>query len=543
MPSPVNKLTREKFITKARAKHGDRYDYTEVIYINCDTKVKIYCKTCENFFEQVPYSHYKSGCNNCYGKHKMTTEKFIIKAKKIHGEDKFDYSKVDVTNKKIIIKCVQHNNEFIQNSQKHLQGQNSCKECRSDVYDCKSFIAKSQRVHGEKYDYSEVIYIDSRTPVKINCKKCKNAFYPLPYVHVNNFGCNNCGGSKPLTTNTFINRSKELYPNDEFDYSKVKYTNNKTHVKLICIKHQHEFLQNPQKHLGLQQGCSSCRGRVETKEDFIKKAKKVHKNKYDYSKVNYINSEVLVTIICPLHGEFNQRTCSHLSGCGCPKCCHTISKGQLQWIQYLEIKDGKNKLEHEYKISGSMYKADAYNFTTNTIFEYHGDLYHGNPKYYDMDDINPKSKTTFGTLYQLTLKKENFIKHHPSKFNFERIWESEWKKGIWAIKKLQRYWKKYLQSRTHRFICKECKFQSNHKSDYTRHCQTLRHKKKIEDHLEILTQEDPEKFVNIIETESGKKTQKKKSQNTIQKLQNMEVQSEQDIDALIKKLQLLKELF
>ena len=55
-------------------------------------------------------------------------------------------------------------------------------------------------------------------------------------------------------------------------------------------------------------------------EEFIKKAKKVHGNKYDYSKVNYINNHTNVTIICPEHGEFEQTPKGHLRGQGCPKC-------------------------------------------------------------------------------------------------------------------------------------------------------------------------------------------------------------------------------
>ena len=69
-------------------------------------------------------------------------------------------------------------------------------------------------------------------------------------------------------------------------------------------------------------------------EEFIKKAKKVHGNKYDYSKVNYVGNKIEVTIICPEHGEFEQTPKGHLRGQGCPKCnggvVHKLRKNLLR---------------------------------------------------------------------------------------------------------------------------------------------------------------------------------------------------------------------
>lgn len=60
------------------------------------------------------------------------------------------------------------------------------------------------------------------------------------------------------------------------------------------------------------------------KEDFIKRAQKIHENKYDYSKVEYVNNRTKVKIICPIHGEFLQTSDKHLRGAGCPSCCKKI---------------------------------------------------------------------------------------------------------------------------------------------------------------------------------------------------------------------------
>ena len=54
--------------------------------------------------------------------------------------------------------------------------------------------------------------------------------------------------------------------------------------------------------------------------DFISKANKVHNNKYDYSKVVYVNSQTKVIIVCPTHGEFEQKANNHLNGRECFQC-------------------------------------------------------------------------------------------------------------------------------------------------------------------------------------------------------------------------------
>ena len=87
------KLTLEEFIERAKKIHGDKFDYSESIYVNLKTKLTVKCKNSHSF-SVTPYSHInlKSGCPQCYyDSNKMTQEEFIEKAKKIHG-DKYDYS-------------------------------------------------------------------------------------------------------------------------------------------------------------------------------------------------------------------------------------------------------------------------------------------------------------------------------------------------------------------------------------------------------------------------------------------------------------------
>ena len=106
---------------------------------------------------------------------------------------------------------------------------------------------------------------------------------------------------------------------DKYDYSKVNYVNSSTKVCIICPEHG-EFWQIPPSHMkGF--GCAECGGsKKSTKEQFVEKAMAIHGDKYDYSKVVYLSSKKKVCIVCPEHGEFWQTPHDHLAGKGCAKC-------------------------------------------------------------------------------------------------------------------------------------------------------------------------------------------------------------------------------
>lgn len=124
---------------------------------------------------------------------------------------------------------------------------------------------------------------------------------------------------KKKTTEEFIEQAKAIHGN-RYDYLKTEYQGCKKKVCIICKEHG-EFWQTPDNHINNKQGCPKCANNITlTTQEFIKRAKKIHGNKYDYSKVNYINNHTSITIICNIHGEFNQLPLNHLKGEGCYKC-------------------------------------------------------------------------------------------------------------------------------------------------------------------------------------------------------------------------------
>ena len=203
------------------------------------------------------------------------------------------------------------------------------------------FIKKAREVHDDKYDYSKVEYVNNKTKVCIVCPK-HDEFWQLAKAHLQGHGCPKCKGDKVRercvsTKEEFIKKACEKH-GDKYDYSKVDYVNKRTKVCIICHEHG-EFWQEANGHLqGM--GCPKCgnenKGRYcrSSKEEFIKKARKVHGNKYDYTKVEYVNNYTKVCIICSkhVHGKFWQRPNHHLKGNGCPKCSGKYSPTKEEWI-------------------------------------------------------------------------------------------------------------------------------------------------------------------------------------------------------------------
>ena len=120
------------------------------------------------------------------------------------------------------------------------------------------------------------------------------------------------------------------------------------------------------------------------------------------------------------------------------------SQGQIQWLKYMcvstpDIRHILNYDDGEYKIPGSRYYADGYSDEELCIFEYHGDYWHGNPKIHNQEEINKRTRTTFGELYEKTLEKQRFCEE--TGYNYVSIWESEWIRAKLAVIKIQEKWK------------------------------------------------------------------------------------------------------
>lgn len=314
------KLTIDEFIEKSRNKHGNKYDYSEIIYHDNKTPIHIICPK-HGVFLQRPDKHMQGqGCPLCSKTKKNTLESFIKQAKQIHN-NYYDYSKTQYINNrtKLLIVCPEHG-EFWQTPKNHIKGQ-GCPICsksktKTKKYTTETFINAAKQIHGDRYDYSETDYVDMTTKVKIICPE-HGVFYQTPYLHLKGSGCKQCAC-------------------DTLGLSKRKNT-----------------------------------------EQFIEEAKKIHGDKYDYSKTNYLTAKNKVCIICPSHGEFYQSPWKHITGCGCPKCVHHISKGESEIYDFVvSLVGGENVIQSERKLIYPK-EIDIYIPSLKIGIEYNGLYWHG----------------------------------------------------------------------------------------------------------------------------------------------------------------------
>ena len=187
------------------------------------------------------------------------------------------------------------------------------------------FISKAIAIHGDRYDYSEIEYVNSRQKIKIICK-IHGAFLQAPFSHLRGKNCQKCGREarsafkRKKMAKEFEGKARAVH-GDEYDYSKTLYRSVREKVTIVCKIHG-EFKQNPEVHL-LGHRCKRCAEAGKNKkseEDWLQDFDLVHKGKYDYLPFPNALSKDKITIICPKHGIFRQGLQNHASGKGCSMC-------------------------------------------------------------------------------------------------------------------------------------------------------------------------------------------------------------------------------
>lgn len=259
------RLSQEEFISKAKEVHGDKYDYSKVNYTKAKSNVCIICPIHGEFWQRADNHLHGKGCPICghkpvWDKKKGNTEEFIMKAIEVHG-NKYDYSKVKYVNNytKVCIICPIHG-EFWQTPANHLHGR-GCPKCKGRRISEKrksnkeNFVSKAREIHGDKYDYSLVCYINSCKKVKIICPE-HGIFLQSPNSHLQGKGCPYCSGRAKLNNELFIERAKIIH-GEMYDYSQVEYNGAHVKVAINCKKHG-LFMQTPTDHLS-GKGCPKCK--------------------------------------------------------------------------------------------------------------------------------------------------------------------------------------------------------------------------------------------------------------------------------------------
>ncbi len=288
----------------------------------------------------------------------MNTEIFIEKSKLIHG-DKYDYSLIDYKTRRKNVKILFNNIIYEQTPDKHLLGR--CPEKNTSRLTINQFIERSKIIHGNKYDYSLVNYINISKSVKIIYNGI--IYNQTPDSHLQGL----CPEKKYKNTYIFIQQAKLIH-GDKYDYSLVNYVDCFTEVKIIYNGIIYE--QAPSYHL-----TGRCPEKLtKINYNFIENSKKIHGDKYDYSLVNYKNNRTKVKIIH--NGKiYEQNPSSHLKGINPDGSCPELkSIGEKKINEYLNLKNINYTPQHTFdncKYVGKLI-FDFYLSDNNILIEFDG---------------------------------------------------------------------------------------------------------------------------------------------------------------------------
>lgn len=295
------------------------------------------------------------------------------------------------------------------------------------------FIIQANEVHDGKYEYliNKDEWIGSQTKIRIVCP-FHGEFLQIASVHKRS-GCRECGKIKRglatrITFDAFLEKATERW-GDRFEYFRDEWIAMEVKTVIRCLEHG-RFNMLPRDHLNKKYGCGKCgdeaigRQKRTTVEQLVTKAETIYgKNTYDYSRVVTKSYNHLITVICPQHGSFERRMSKFLLGRGCPTCkLQSGSKIANRWLDGLGI----SGLIKEYRITPSK-PVDGYDPATNTVYEFHGDFWHGNPDVFNPQDINPKTGKTYQYHYEKTLLSEKAIRDMG--YNLVVMWEYDYLRG------------------------------------------------------------------------------------------------------------------
>ena len=292
---------------------------------------------------------------------------------------------------------------------------------RKNKLTTQEIIIKSKQALGDSLNYELTNYVDSKTKFHFECKihgmKSQSLHNHLKYGCT---GCNQKHQNKKKTNQEYVEEAN-LVHDCFYDYSNLDYIGINSNIIISCPIHG-KFKQNALRHLN-GRGCPNC-FKENSKiyfEFFVNRSNLIHENFYFYDEKSYVNTTIKTKIICPEHGEFWQAPHYHMLGKGCSVCgrYYRVSKKEIAWLNLINIKKEWRGLI----IPSTKLIADALDLESKIVYEFYGDYYHGNPKIYKSNKLNPTANKTYGQLYQETLNREQRIKDIG--YQVVSIWENE----------------------------------------------------------------------------------------------------------------------
>lgn len=287
-------------------------------------------------------------------------------------------------------------------------------------------------------------YINSSTPIEWKCCLCHHTWKTTPTkILRTKTNCPSCSysnrGLKRRSTNFAIDQAI-------VHLNIVRLEDIVMGTKPIlwkCLNCSHQWMNSPTHLLRTKIGCPVCERKFQIKRN---KSKAYTNEKIDLLLNNkdrnmlrvgdYLNMLTKIEWRC-LKCEQNwfARPNDILNNnSGCPMCTHhSYSKVAIRWLEaimeeyHIHIQHAENG--GEYNIPGTRIKVDGYCKENNTVYEFHGDCYHGNPRIFKRDEqCHPWSQKPAGELYDQTLKREKIIKNMG--YNLVTMWEQDYQVSV-----------------------------------------------------------------------------------------------------------------
>lgn len=274
-------MTIQEYINKANIKHNGFYDYSKVTFVKRDDRITIICPI-HGEFTLTARNHLDGAiCPQCKKEqlHQKNVDalktRFFNQCQKLYGGF-YDYTKSIFERREdnIIVICPIHG-EFTINVKSHMEGA-ICPQCRKIIKKTRpkltneQFIKKCQDKYGDKFTYENTNFIDYNTPIKVNCvKHGEIEVAPKHFLYDSKYGCKLCSSESQQLTYETFLEKAKKIHHNMYDYSKVKYNNNHTKVCIVCPKHG-EFWMTPNAHISQKQNCPKCIERTSVWEKEIK---------------------------------------------------------------------------------------------------------------------------------------------------------------------------------------------------------------------------------------------------------------------------------
>lgn len=376
----------------------------------CHTHLKQKCPQCQ--LDAVRKTNKKKHTSSIKTVHK---DKYII----------VDWSNFKNADSEVVAKCKLHGNYTTTVKSLLRVSYGDCPRCKQ-LQEGEKFIEKAKMIHGDKYFYDKENYKCSRTLMTIFCTLHDKNFTQRPSAHLQGQGCPECGKKDAIKNSTlsfsdFIAKSQKVHGNF-YDYSQTVYKNCQTLCNIVCPIHG-EFKIRPNNHFhGL--GCVECNKdskRKEYEDKFLKSVCSDHRYSHlDFSRSKYVNNRTKVEILCKLHNEWFTATPNRLldsSGvCGC-KICASVAQNRWSLSALNKIPDIRKKVGHFYTGNITNLQGIKIGITGNTkdrLYGYNTDL--GREGDYKFDYISTLSSDYFTcAVIEVVVKKffkKNKVKHN-----------------------------------------------------------------------------------------------------------------------------------